>query len=544
MSTQAEATAVTAPVSVLLVDDDEPWAAVTGQLLETNEPAFDVTVATSLEEGRSQFEAIDPVCLICDYQLGDGTGLELLDTVRDVDANRPFLLLTGQGDETVASQAIDRGVSDYIAKMHDDEESKLLTARVRKTVSSYRTQQQLVQERETKASTLSALAATTDITEIATQFCRLLVTNHGLGAAWIGTVDDNREIVPVAVDGCDAYLDTILQQSRQSASAVTSTDGTGTPDPAIAAARTNEQVVTDFSEPSTTRGDPASVSDLAAEHAFTGGAGIPITHDGIQVGVLGVYTATRGQRIDSQIRSLLTEYAEIIGYAYRTAEWERSLVSDRPVSLTVEIADPAVPLVLFATRLDSSVTAAVLSTNQVTADEQLYLVRLSGTTQEELRRTVETCETLTLGSISATGDAIRCDLSTTVSTPEQFLAANGAHIEQTAIDDGAVTVSVSVDSHTSVSRLASVLETEYDSVTVTTLWNQPDAAATSRTDPLHTLTDKQREVLEYAYFDGYFEQPRNVSAVELSETFGLARSTMTQHMRTAQQKVFEHLFEK
>ena len=104
---------------------------------------------------------------------------------------------------------------------------------------------------------------------------------------------------------------------------------------------------------------------------------------------------------------------------------------------------------------------------------------------------------------------------------------------------------MSVESHAAVSELTSALEAAYDSVALTKLWNLPDDVGATRSNgPLHTLTQKQLNVLQYAYFDGYFDQPRNVSSVELAEKFGLARSTMTQHMRTAQRKVFEHLFER
>jgi len=552
VAAETDATAVTAPVSVLLVDDDDQWAQVTARLLEINEPAFDVTVATSLSDGRTQFETTDPDCLVCDYQLGDGTGLELLDIVRAVDTDRPFLLLTARGDEKLASQAIDRGVSDYIPKAYDDGESKLLTARVTKAVTSYRTRQQLIHERETKAATLNALTATTDITEIATQFCRLLVANHGLAAAWIGTVDDSNELIPVAVDGCETYLNAIFEHhSPQSEAIGVDTDGTTNQDPAIMAGQTNEQVITVFTAPSAGDddlsagdGDLGTVDEVAHSHAFASGAGIPIKHDGIQVGVLGVYTATDEPRIDSQLRSLLVEYAEIIGYAYRTAEWERSLWAERPVHLTVEINDAAAPLVGLATHLGGSVTATVLSTNRATANRQLYLLQLAGATPDELRTAAEACDGIELGSVSTVDSGVRCDLSVTGSTPEQLLAANGAQIEQTIIGDGAMTISVSVESHAAVSDLTSALEAAYDSVALTKLWNLTDEMNSTRSNgPLHTLTQKQLDVLQYAYFDGYFNQPRNVSSVELAEKFDLARSTMTQHMRTAERKVFEHLFE-
>ena len=405
---------------------------------------------------------------------------------------------------------------------------------------------------ETKASTLNALTATTDITEIATQFCRLLVTNHGLAAAWIGTVDDNNELIPVAVENCETYLDAIFEHhSPQSEAISVNTDDPTNKDPAIAAVRTNEQQVTAFVAPSAGDDDLSAggddldtVDEVAHSQAFASGAGIPIEHDGIQVGVLGVYTAADGPQIDSQMRSLLVEYAAIIGYAYRTAEWERSLWSERQVHLTIELTDSTAPLVGLATRLGGSVTATVLSTNRATADRQLYLLQLAGTTPDELRTAVEASDGVELGSVSTVNSAVRCDLYATGSTPEQLLAANGAQIEQTTIGDGTVTISVSVESHAAVSELTSALEAEYNPVALTKLWDLPDdVGAAGSTGPLHTLTQKQLDVLQYAYFDGYFEQPRNVSSVELAEKFGLARSTMTQHMRTAERKVFEHLFE-
>ena len=57
------------------------------------------------------------------------------------------------------------------------------------------------------------------------------------------------------------------------------------------------------------------------------------------------------------------------------------------------------------------------------------------------------------------------------------------------------------------------------------------------------LTDKQRDALRVAFHNGYFEQPRGVSATELATKFDLSRTTMTQHMRTAQRKLFGQLFD-
>jgi len=139
---------------------------------------------------------------------------------------------------------------------------------------------------------------------------------------------------------------------------------------------------------------------------------------------------------------------------------------------------------------------------------------------------------------------VRCELVTTVRTPVDVAASHGAGVNRTIATDGTVTVSVSVADHGAVSTVATALRAEYDDVTLTTLWNNHTRESDTMTDdPIAALTDKQRDVLSHAYFDGYFDQPRGVSATELAAKFNLARPTVTQHLRSAQRKVFGRLFD-
>ncbi len=59
-------------------------------------------------------EAID--CVVSNYTLPDSTGLALLDSVREEYPNHPFVLLTDDGSERIASEAIKLGVSDYVSR--------------------------------------------------------------------------------------------------------------------------------------------------------------------------------------------------------------------------------------------------------------------------------------------------------------------------------------------------------------------------------------------------------------------------------------------
>ncbi|MFD1641343.1 response regulator [Halohasta litorea] len=528
-------------VRLLLVDDDEQWARVTGRLLESAHEAFEVDLADSLSAGRSRFEATDPDCVICDYQLGDGTGLDLLETVRESDADRPFVLVTGKGDEAVASEAIGRGVTDYIPKNHDDTDATLLTNRVTNAVVSARARRQLDRERRGKAAALELLTSTTDIGELSAEFCRMLVEDHGYAGAWIGAVEDG-EIVPQAVEGCGAYLDGITN------SGVVATD-----DPVVMAANREESVALSPTDVDGRASKPDSEQQaaldgdwqqLAVDHGFVTAAGVPIRREGVRIGVLGVYRSAQQQSFDERQWTLLEEYARILGYAHRTAELKRSLLADEAVHLDIEITDTTAPIAELTDQLATGVSVEVPSTIEQHDGTALYLTQLSGTNPEAVEEATEACESVDIGDISDDEDGVRCDLYSMVRTPEDVLAANGATVEGTVGVDGTTTISVSLSDHDSVGDVTEALRTTYDDVTVSRVWSQQDRQPETGSDELvESLTERQRSVLRHAYFDGYFEQPRGVSATELATKFDRSRTTMTQHMRTAQRKLFGQLFD-
>ncbi|WP_458187966.1 bacterio-opsin activator domain-containing protein [Haladaptatus sp. NG-WS-4] len=57
------------------------------------------------------------------------------------------------------------------------------------------------------------------------------------------------------------------------------------------------------------------------------------------------------------------------------------------------------------------------------------------------------------------------------------------------------------------------------------------------------LTDKQLEVLRTAYTSGYFSWPRKSTADDCADALGIAQPTFSQHIRVAQEKVFDRLFD-
>lgn len=56
-------------------------------------------------------------------------------------------------------------------------------------------------------------------------------------------------------------------------------------------------------------------------------------------------------------------------------------------------------------------------------------------------------------------------------------------------------------------------------------------------EPLDTLTDRQREVLEVAFGSGYYDVPRSTSTTELAAELDLDDSTVSEHLQRAERNL-------
>ncbi|MCP4680419.1 MAG: response regulator [Deltaproteobacteria bacterium] len=104
---------------VLIVDDSQDDREVTKRYLRNaTHPIFDITEAESAEEALESFVNIPPDCILLDYNLPDATGLELLERLLAMNEHldTAVVMLTGQGREEVAVQAMKAGVNDYLIK--------------------------------------------------------------------------------------------------------------------------------------------------------------------------------------------------------------------------------------------------------------------------------------------------------------------------------------------------------------------------------------------------------------------------------------------
>lgn len=528
--------------AVLLVDDDPQWARATARLLETAEPALDVTIADSLTAGRRAVRDGSWACVVCDYQLGDGTGFDLVETVDEATTHCPFLLITGRGDEQVASRAIRRGVTDYVIKRNDDDEATLLANRVRNAIVSARLRRQVAREYRGKTAILDLLRSTTLSEGLLAQFCRIVVEQNGYTGAWIGAVDAGSDatVVPQAVEGCESYLETVADPTGVSTDSV---------DPAGAALARDEPVVVSSTDvpagaiSSASRVEADEWAPVARDHGFVTAAALPITHDGVRLGILCVYRYRDDPPVTARRWAVLTEYADVIGHAQQHAELKQSLLAEPTLRVDVEITDPAVPLAELTAGLGRPSFARVRSTLRRDDGTIQYFTTITDASVDVVEAVARNADTFTMTSPTPTAGEVQCDVHTTVVPPAARLVSHGVTVETVSAANGRVHLTLSAPDHATVTVATDALKSAYETVTVTALWDADPPVPSESGLPLESLTEKQEAVLHNAYVRGYFERPREVSATKLAERLGIARATMTQHLRAAQRKLFNEIFD-
>lgn len=103
--------------SLLLVDDDEIFLNRLARAMEKR--GFVVTRALSVAAAREALFKHPPAFAVVDLRLEDGSGLDVVDALRDARADARIVVLTGYGAIATAVAAVKMGATDYLSKPAD-----------------------------------------------------------------------------------------------------------------------------------------------------------------------------------------------------------------------------------------------------------------------------------------------------------------------------------------------------------------------------------------------------------------------------------------
>lgn len=106
--------------SLLLVDDDEIFVNRLARAMYKR--GFQVRTALGVAEAKAMIAQDPPAYAVIDLRLEDGSGLDVVEALRDRREDARIVVLTGYGAIATAVAAVKMGATDYLAKPADANE--------------------------------------------------------------------------------------------------------------------------------------------------------------------------------------------------------------------------------------------------------------------------------------------------------------------------------------------------------------------------------------------------------------------------------------
>lgn len=103
--------------TILVIDDEKAIRNTLKDILSFE--GFEVEEAADGLEGLEMIKAKDYDCILCDVKMPKMDGLEVLDKVKEIKPDIPFVVISGHGNIETAVDAVKKGAFDFISKPPD-----------------------------------------------------------------------------------------------------------------------------------------------------------------------------------------------------------------------------------------------------------------------------------------------------------------------------------------------------------------------------------------------------------------------------------------
>ncbi|MCG1003345.1 MULTISPECIES: bacterio-opsin activator domain-containing protein [Halobacterium] len=360
--------------------------------------------------------------------------------------------------------------------------------------------------------------------------CERLAASPSYEFAWVAEPGSETQSVSVrASAGTDGYLDDVSLS-------VDPDDPTGE-GPTGRALRTGKiQTVVDVYDDI----DYEPWRDVADKYGFRSSAAIPIRHEDTTYGVLNVY-ADRSDAFREQERTVVEHLGRLVGHAIAAAERKRALLSDAVVELEFRIPDTAE-----AFGADRAPSAPVTFERTIPVGDGEFIVygTTAADTMDDLSALAGEVPWWGAASVvSEHGDNVRFELPLSDPPLTTTVASMDGSVEEVVVDDD-VRVRVQLPQNVDVRAVVDEVQDAYESAEAVA--RRQVTGDDERGDRVadvwaNELTDRQRTVVETAYFAGFFEWPRATSGEDVAASLDIAGPTFSQHLRAAENKIFARI---
>ena len=272
---------------------------------------------------------------------------------------------------------------------------------------------------------------------------------------------------------------------------------------------------------------------------------VPLTYQQANYGVL-LVRARQPAAFDTIDRALISELGATIADAISGIERKQTLATDNVTELTFRLDGIDDVLVRLSEALACEVTLDHRASDS--SNEQVLYCTFAGTAPDEINSAVDNIDAIRdANHVNTYDDQCLLRLCVDDTSLAPVLADYGASIRDLSVTSGSGELTAEVSRSNDVRAMVEALTTTYSGVELLARRERERDVETEgefRTRLEASLTDRQLEAAETAYFAGFFEWPRESSGEEVAAMMDISQSTFTQHLRTAERKLFNALFER
>jgi len=373
--------------------------------------------------------------------------------------------------------------------------------------------------------------------EIEKLVCEQLANVGPYELAWIGEQEPvTGEVVPHEQAGADnGYLDEIR---------ITVSDEPTGRGPGGRTLKSREtQVVNDILNDDSFR----PWRQAALNRGYHSVISLPLEYDDTLYGILLVYAGEPGV-FDDLERAVLTEMADTIAYAINAVESKKALVSNEITELELTVENTELGMLQLARTVGCECQREALIPQSDGGLRCLFSTR--GVSAKEILAVTPQLPVTDLRVLSErTEDDERvCLFDAELGSNSVFATVleHGGQLAELHADEEAARVAVHLAGDADAREFVEMFRTKYPGATLTAQRTRQRRAETIqefRSTVIEELTSRQLEVLQTAYFNGYFEEPRAQSAREIADTLDITQPTFNSHVRSAQRKLYRYLFD-
>jgi len=362
--------------------------------------------------------------------------------------------------------------------------------------------------------------------ELDTAVCEELATPPLIDFVWIGRPRATETALTVTASAGDGeqYLDTV--RSAHGACSLPAHIAATEREPFSSNAISQHVQDTDWAKEALSSGYSAVLS-------------VPLVHDDVLYGVLTAYSS-HDDAFGEMYTNLLTDAASLLLNYTRVLD-QRPLGSNQtPTTVTFEHADASSPL----QRLAAATTSEIRVKTIVRATEDTVTV-IATVTDGDRQAVCEYASTAT-GINSATPFGTDDSQQLHIELPRPFLATAveqyGGQLLTATATPTSTRIQLRITSGVSRRPLFEFITTQFDDVELIAQEERPDASMDDTT-ALDELTKRQREILNAAYYGGYYETPRDITGQELAASFDISSPAVYKHLQAAHKKLLQQTLE-